>query len=479
MSDYPEYIIDGEHVVYLRSDIAQSSYALSTRINAISRDCYPFVGMCGPYPGECKSYLVLYYSSLEDIDHEILLLHEYVVERIQAYLVAVIFDDMSEIYDVCVEKTSRKKGIAKELIASLIRQSTKPQMWLGVDIRSPHYVAAISAYISNGFINPSIRNITPHGATTNSLFTGLTYTAGTTITKQEAKDTIQLAKRWRDQALKELDAQTTTFLISENLIKRFYDVYIPDQVEYAGIFRIMGYDPELRGILGFPVESEVKGNSDNFTVDFPKETNMYAFFHTHPNVCYTDHKCFIGWPSGADMSNSFRMYAENGLLIQFIFSKEGVYAVQLTPQMQVLSQRLSKECIGRISSNIFTRFTHSKEFGEANRSRVKYEGIHEVTVDADEQHARTVRYFSTVNSYTIGRMLAELNVIDAYELKQCLNDTNIIGDPLVFNVTFISYQDVINREQIEVKVFVVENEKLAKVYPLPVDIVRNNGRFIV
>src|SRR5208282_6504814 len=85
--------------------------------------------------------------------------------KIIGYLVAVVFDDMNEIYDVCVANKARKHGAGKSMIKSIISNASRPKMWLGIDINNPLWDAVLKLYISNGFLDPTPGNTTPHGIT--------------------------------------------------------------------------------------------------------------------------------------------------------------------------------------------------------------------------------------------------------------------------------------------------------------------------
>ena len=58
-------------------------------------------------------------------------------------------------------------------------------------------------------------------------------------------------------------------------------------------------------------------------------------WHTHPKICYTKYECYIGWPSGTDMSNIIYKYTE-GSVAHLVFTIEGIYLIQLTSEMMIL-----------------------------------------------------------------------------------------------------------------------------------------------
>lgn len=483
--NYP--VVVDKNIIYLRSDFVPKNASLVNKLIQLGGDCTgEFMGVCGPYTS-CISYVILYYKSVDGLD-ETNFLEDFAIDRIKGYAITVIFDFMSEIYDLCVSKSNRKMGVARSIISSIIKMSIKDKIWLGIDINNPHFNEVAKLYIKHGFLNPEVYYFTPNGIDISSLtIIGLTFVKDRQVSVNDIYEDLERIKDMRQQLLKIKETCNHTFTISKTLINTIHS-YISQYVEYAGILRIMGYDSLNRGIIGFPTESEVKGNQKSFTVEVPNK-KAYFFFHTHPEICYKSFGCFIGWPSGADMSVTFLRYVKTGLIAHFVFTKEGLYAIQLSPIMQILAQKIrsSKICIQKISKLVYDKFTFSSEFGESLRLNKQVNTLgEEFFLKPENKRAIQTQYFKKVNNYGIFDLVEDVETQlddskDVFLVKSCIEESKIIGNPLLFNVFFLDYNELNNYgDNIEIYLQTVEDkEKLVSSCPLKVDYNNNNGTFIV
>ena len=466
MSDLALGLIDNTNkVVYIRSDLVKRYPQVTERISKISKDCGTKLNLCSPYPEGCLSYLVMAFSSIvtTDIDQ---LLKKY-ADKIVGYLVAVVFDDMNEIYDVCVAKDQRGLGSGKNLIKSIITRSIRPKIWLGIDVKNGMWNAVLKLYVRNGFLEPTPGQTTPHGKTTDITFVGLTWSGNNNPSQDQIDSTIQKANKYKKLALER--ACSNRFVMSRSLLVKIKDAFIDKEREFAGIFRILCYDEQQRAILGLETSSIIEGDQETSTVSAP-EGNYYSSYHTHPNVCYAKFGCYIGWPSSRDMSNVFGQYVHHGIIINMVFSREGVYIVSLTPAFQVIAQLLrdSPECIEHVYDAIKDRFRLSKTFGELIRKEA---------IATEKDLARKLqKYHSDVSSYSLSMLVKEISEMNKYgfegaqKLTGCLADAKFKGNPIIFSAKFFDWGYISNRESLEFSISYAEDKKkLAGECPLKVD----------
>jgi len=154
--------------------------------------------------------------------------------------------------------------------------------------------------------------------------------------------------------------------------------HLSEPNEVGGKICITRYGKDSDGsdiaVLGFNTSELVLGNPDTFTVNIPPDKVAPFSFHTHPDICYTQYGCFLGWPSGPDIAFIVGSYLENrDILAHFIISSEGIWVVHLRPQFQKLLHQLKNtyttmECQKKLVKFIRKSF----EFLEGQR---KYEMI--------------------------------------------------------------------------------------------------------
>ena len=476
--DVPLLLDLSNKVVYIRSDAIYRYPNVIARVRAISMDCgRGNRGICGPYPSTShrKCYVVLYFSSLPVISLDDMLKNH--TDKIVGYLVAVVFDDMNEIYDVCVASEARKHGAGKGLIKSIISNASRPKMWLGIDINNPIWSAVVKLYISNGFLNPTPGNTTPHGITVGITFIGLTWNKDYVPDKIEIERTIRTATRYRDISLRAY-CRNKMSITRDLLLKMKRELVDGKNKESSGLFRILCYDEKKVGTLGLQISSLTKGE---LTVSIPTGS-YYVTFHTHPDFCYVSYGCYIGWPSGTDMALVFKLYVERGILVNLVISKEGVYVVTLTPMFQLIAQLLrdtesgsssskpspskpssSKlKCSDYIYEAIKHRFGESEVFGEFLRKE-----------KIDSYEAKLQKYYSDVSAYTLSHLIKEVkekNEEEGNRLMGCISQLKLKGDPILFTPSFFDWKRISINPILEMSVDIApDSEKLATECPLKLD----------
>lgn len=460
---------ESNNVLFIRSDQLNRLPLTAQRIYEISKSCGSGIkNTCFPYPNGCLSYIVVYFDELPSKSAGELVTKYY--SKIMGYLAAVVFVDMTEIYDVCVSKNSRGKGVAKSLMRSIIKNRPSPKLWLGIDINNPMWNAVLKLYASHGFSNPKLSNTTPHNKTVDIKFVGLTWEKSNSLKADDVNKTIVDSNIHRNYALKK--KCKTVLIVSRTLLLKIRDEYMNQKKEYAGVLRLVCYDKKSRGVLGLQKSSIIFGSEKNFSVSLPLGT-YYAHFHTHPNICYTKFGCYIGWPSGADMAVCFLDYINRGTLINMVVSREGLYIISLTPAFQSIAQLLrNKEtCAQTIALAIKTRFMYSGEFGEVVRKK-KLDTLSEVKDQLE-------KYYKSVTTYSLSEMIAEIKEIKgglehANSLEKCISCLNLSADPIIYNVKFFDWGYIENKSIIEFSVNAAEDFEYGKGCPLKPD---NNKEF--
>lgn len=81
-----------------------------------------------------------------------------------------------------------------------------------------------------------------------------------------------------------------------------------------------------------------------------KTSNGYCNFHTHPFSCYESEGTMWGWPSGEDMRESIR-FSLKGNLFHMVFTLEGIYCIQVNPNLIALLMNDEKLKTNKCSAN--------------------------------------------------------------------------------------------------------------------------------
>lgn len=455
---------ESNNVLFIRSDRLDKFPLVTKRIYEVSKSCGSGIkNACSPYPNGCFSYMVIYFDDLRGKAVGDLVTKYY--SKIMGYLVAVVFDDMTEIYDVCVSSSSRGKGVGKSLLRSVIKNRPSPKLWLGIDIKNPMWDAVLKLYASHGFSNPKLSDTTPHNKVVDITFVGLTWEKSNSLEIKDTNKTIVASNIHRNYALKK--KCKTTLTISRTLLLKIRDDYMDQNHEYAGIFRVVCYDKQSRGILGLQRSSIISGSETSFTVKIPPG-EYYAQFHTHPDICYAKFGCYIGWPSGTDMAGCLTEYINRGTMLSMVVSREGLYIISLTPAFQSIAQLLrNKEtCIRAVAVAIKNRFVYSNEFGEIVRFK-KLDTLEEIKGQLE-------KYYKSVTTYSLSEMISEIKKVEdgtdyTNILEGCISGLNISADPIIFNVKFFDWGYIKNRPMVEFEVNAAEDFEYNRGCPLRPD----------
>jgi len=350
-----------KNVIFLKNDHIDKVPAILERIESISPDCGSVYNKCGVYD-TCVSYTVMKFKKTAGITPETLNEH---ADELMGYLVAVVDHnrELTEIYDVCVAKKSRKQGAARELLEAITVKTIYPRMWLGIMLDNPNWDSVIKLYARAGFRHPLIYEKTPFGWDIGTSVVGLIYydpsVKGVELIPSDPNIVIRDATELRERYLRETEKCTTNIVMSSQLALYLY-TYLDKDREYGGEIVISEYK-DNHAILAVNTEKIYEGESPpNFVVNVPYNN---ITFHTHPRLCYIEHQCYIGWPSGMDMGYVVMGYVaeQNPLFIHFVVTAEGIYSVRLTTDFQNILRKLGNDCISYIVQRLVQRFTEIEQ----------------------------------------------------------------------------------------------------------------------
>jgi GNAT superfamily N-acetyltransferase len=409
------------HILYIHSDFYQKMSNLENHLrNLHESSCGSDTSFC--IQKSCNSYLVMYIDEITSLSGEFSLTERMEIEEefefnsiakkiedkyykyISSFLTLEIFPDMYEIYNVCTNKSSRGKGIMKQIFKALLEDFNDKNIWLGVRLDNPFFNAALHLYASFGFAPIAIEFSSPHDFFSNVPFVAMIYKQNISFDKNKnEKKALEIVKKFNQT---KGQCNINIYLDSEK-IKKIYDKFIYEKTEYGGVLK------GNRTKEGFSLEIDkiVKGE-DRFTVSTPLDLINW---HTHPFICFTTFDCFISWPSGPDFSFMIGQY-RNGVVAHFLFTEEGVYFLQLNPVLMFLLRFLSFDCIENIANLVKYRFSKLEKF-----RNIKYDSERLKCFEETESF-ECYTYNNRVQHLSIGKMNKIVNTFTFSELLKIEND---------------------------------------------------------
>ena len=391
------------HVVYISSADFSLMPNLQNVIRNIHKDsCFSDISLCQQNP--CQSYLIIYFDK-EITDINILKDMEEgnAKGKISAFLSVEYFDDIAEIYNVCTERSQRKKGIMKKIFQAMFKEFPSNEYWLGVLLNNPFLNDALSLYLKVNFKPIGIAYTTPHGQTVTTPFISLYVD---TITEQYENLYINNNKKYIDSMIsfykKSRDMCSINLNLSKETVDYIYENYIEEDVEYGGAMDLV----KERDFYSLQITSVTKG-TQNFQIKIPM---YYINWHTHPNICYIKNRCFIGWPSGMDMKYILLGY-NKGLLLHFLFSKEGIYGINLSTNMATLLKFLRHDHINQISEWVAFHFGSLENFREVKYDKDRLDCL---------QRTNDLNCYTYVDSFLNKNIEQIINYINTFTLKELM-----------------------------------------------------------
>lgn len=302
------------------------------------------------------------------------------------------FSEIMEVWDVCTSIEYRSLGYSTEILKTLdLLEKYYPEFlnqlrafWLCIDVKG-NYIPLMKHYGKNGFENPAITNYTSDNV---SLINGLDnfylsmikYTKGSLL--KQSRVYSYYDDYYIEKYLTEIIPYHGDFLInsySNNIplylhIDSFRHIFLnylgygdinptlpTSHNEHSGSFIVGNY--ENKNVLFLDHQSILQGNFESVNIN--KYSNIT--FHTHPRRAAEYYKVPIAWPSIADFMVA--IYNRNIIMINMVFSKEGLYLYMINDDFKNflnslpsedqinITERYYKEYITKYEKGIFSNDT--------------------------------------------------------------------------------------------------------------------------
>lgn len=333
-------------IVYIDNSLFANIPNIIKKIQEISYDCN-FNTQLRLYS---NTHIVFYFkvplNKFMKIENKLEIIEKN-TKNILGFLKIQTYNNYLEIYDVCVSKKERGKGIMKTILIDMNKTISQQYQyfWLGVTIDNTRRDAIIQMYLSVGFIYENIQSTNSKGEYIPFVIISMKLYRNIFF-----KNTLKETNLEIFQGLDSLKCSKDLFLSWDDAFYIHTNSHY-EQVEYSGSMNI------INGFLkSGPV---IKGNVNGVLIP---ETRLS--WHSHPFICYQKTQCYIGWPSGRDMQLIFKNYYLYGLLLHFVFGQEGIYIIRLTEEMMKFMHVISHNTnwIAYISELIEYRFTFLEQY---------------------------------------------------------------------------------------------------------------------
>lgn len=294
----------------------------------------------------------------------------------------------------------------------------------------------------------------------------------TTVVNVE--EVVELASKMKDAYFVELGRCSTPVHLGLPLLEYIKGSLQRDR-EYGGTFLVEKYvknpvnrsDVNEYANLVVDTEAIVPGNDPpDYTVSM--DMNSRIMWHTHPEACYKHYNCFITWPSGPDTSLLVSQF-EEGLRKQYVFTVEGVWSMQLSPNFMAFIRGLTESNYSRGGGGS-DRDGRGGESGKEKSSRScirKFSQIVYYVFAVIERHRKTTdiksgevlnkadheriyqRYVELTNTFTFSQLVkaydeevAELSDEEKGVIQQCRMATVLTSDFLLFQIRLFTWREI-------------------------------------
>ncbi len=434
---------DDPRVIYIHSSLFVYMPNLVNFVRKIHQtSCGSDVALCARGPQVCDTTLVIFLNLAETQNINANELENTYYKKVGAFYTIEWYrnDDPDrtnkaiEIYNVCTSKVSRKRGIMKHILRGMMEKIPAGIIWLGIDLNNPQFNAVLHLYASIGFEPTEILFQSPGGLKSPSPILGLVFTKtkgllptpdkAIIIQRENVAKSIVQQYRLRSQIPPPMNISppvptkslcTTKFYILPQLIKQIKQYYIEGQsVEFGG-----SMVPSSRGdgsyVLG--LANRIKGtrtpvytDTGNITMEYRTEIpESYITWHTHPLICYREFGCYIGWPSGQDMSIMVNRYLDGPQIAHILYTNEGIYIIQLSIPMSQTLLNISPDCSYNISQLIWFYFSHLEQHRSAtDEEKARCVGSNDpncLTSPSSKRDYSVDKIVTIINITTIGDMM--------------------------------------------------------------------------
>jgi hypothetical protein len=409
---------------------------LYTRLSAILATCEVAIANLMSCPDGSECTMVVSYNSPSPLGTDDAAVFQFLNDNpanVFGCLTINKYTTHSEIYNVCVDSKFTKQGIGKLMLSSVIQypyfQDTP--LWLGVEFKNRLFNIVVKLYAGLGFKLPNVVEKTPNGAPIGFPVLSLQYTHPTpTPTPEEIAEILRISKKVKIEVFSK--TCTFHFHIHKDELLYIFNKYRTEPREYGGDFVITDFrrnpvtpsDPNIYANMIFEKSTLMEGPIPSPGIDFQVKYHepVYSFsWHTHPDVCYTHHGCFIGWPSHLDVAN----LAENpNLRLHFVIALEGVWIIQLGPDIQTFLRKIAPSILATLAIAVKSAFGDLLVYRES--PLVKNVPTHQVSQTISEfvpvaERERAKDFFIntsrtlTVDSLVKGGLLDETLVAGHFE----------------------------------------------------------------
>lgn len=195
----------------------------------------------------------------------------------------------------------------------------------------------------------------------------------------------------------------------------FLKNYLQESFEYGGTFKLINNE--------FVIDQIIKGEFDKVIV--PDGT---FYFHTHPEICYKNYGCYVGWPSGQDFFGTLYRFLNHNDLISFVITKEGIYVITIHPDFMYIIKNLSIQCKAKLMDmNLYKNLWKWNEYSQS-----KYCDLFNEYLTKECQILIFKNYIQFVNKFSI-KIISE-------QLPECFGSK--YSDTPIYQIHFQNWDDI-------------------------------------
>ena len=436
------YIIDGKYI-YIYSDLFKFMPNVMNQVKSIHElSCGTDVSLCARNP--CDTTLVIYVDADKGVNANELETTYY--SKIHAFFTIEWYREKEfvEIYNVCTGTDIRRQGIMKDMLRRTLDNIPINFLWLGVAINNPIFDAVIHLYISVGFEPNQIVIRSPGGVNSIVPVLGMLFDKSSGISPPPDSNKILLLKNRVEALIQEYITRTdgpvfpyiqppyipttplyqqptplrsqipftlpsetckVTFIILKELIKQIRKYYIEGQnTEYGGLMAPIAPTDQGTYVLG--IANRIKGTEG--PVYESQIPSSYITWHTHPLICYKDERCYIGWPSGQDMSIMITRFIQGPQIYHILYAYEAIYFIQLSIPMMRILKSIPHICSYYISQMVKYYFAHLEQYRSAANDEERVKCLYQfndpscLTYPSKQRRLSVRNMIQTINNATLG-----------------------------------------------------------------------------
>ncbi len=284
------------------------------------------------------------------------------------------------------------------LISAVVNETNGyNNVWLCMSPYMTTFPEVLEFIVQEGFENPKVTQETYIGENLQSEVISLTLDKQDYIVKYDETDTaLTLRRKFLDRYIPQ--TLSCRFFVHMPLsIAMRLKAFLDEPIEYGGLLVIQSY--KLKKYSDVVVPYAVLGFAPGNTNPGEEESVMPPLglfnFHVHPSAIYKKRNTVSNPPSDSDLVYLSANHSLH-LVMHFVVTAEGLYAIQLTPEFTHYMNEIYKnnfsnqnECINDLLQNIKKILREPRLIYEANYGGIGY-------------------YLSIVNGLTIKKVIKEI-----------------------------------------------------------------------